>query len=179
MSRIASFVLNKRIIVCCGAGGVGKTTTSAALALAAARAGRKVLVLTIDPSKRLAETLGVDRNSPEPTRLPEDRERAAGITGPGELSAWMLDPRLVSDQAVRKLVKDPADQEKLLAHPVYDQITSMIAGMQEYTAMEALYQFVETGRYDLVVLDTPPSRNALNFLEAPSRLSEFPAPGVT
>ncbi len=173
MSAIAGYIREKKIIVCCGAGGVGKTTTSAAIALAAARAGRRVLVLTIDPSKRLAETLGVERNLPEPRPLPEDRQRAAGIEAPGELSAWMLDPRLVSDRAVKKWVKDPADQERLLRNPVYHQVTAMVAGMQEYTAMEALHDFVESGRYDLVVLDTPPSRNALNFLEAPGRLSDF------
>jgi len=170
---VREVILNRRIVVCCGAGGVGKTTTSAALALEAARRGRRVLVLTIDPSKRLAEALGVDRNTPDPVRLALETERAAGIPPEGALSAWMLDPKLVSDQTVRKLTRGPEEAERLMANPIYAQVTRMIAGMQEYTAMEALYQFFETGRYDLVVLDTPPSRNALNFLEAPTRLAQF------
>jgi anion-transporting ArsA/GET3 family ATPase len=170
---LAELVTGGRVIVCCGAGGVGKTTTSAALALEGARRGRRVLVLTIDPSRRLAEALGVDRNTPEPVRLGRAREAEAGIASPGELSAWMLDPKLVSDQTVRKLVSDPSEAARLMENPIYQQVTRMIAGMQEYTAMEALYQFMSTGRYDLVVLDTPPSRNALNFLEAPTRLAQF------
>lgn len=173
MSHLGPHLRHKRIIVCCGAGGVGKTTTSAALAVAAAQDGRRVLVLTIDPSKRLAEALGVSTNTPEPVRVLREREEQAGITGPGSLSAWMLDPKLVADAAVRRLVKDPARLRELLANPIYQQVTQMIAGMQEYTAMEALHGFVERGEYDLVILDTPPARNALNFLDAPRRLGEF------
>ncbi|HVY62267.1 MAG TPA: ArsA-related P-loop ATPase, partial [Planctomycetota bacterium] len=133
----------------------------------------RVLALTIDPSRRLAEALGVDRNTPEPVRLSPEREREAGIAEGGSLSAWMLDTRLVSDSTVRRLTKTPEEAERLMRNPIYEQVTRMIAGMQEYTAMEALRQFVESGRYDLVVLDTPPSRNALNFLEAPTRLAQF------
>lgn len=173
MTVVADLVREKQIIVCCGAGGVGKTTTSAALAVAGARSGRRVLVLTVDPSRRLAQTLGVKRNSDEPIRLSAVREREVGIEAPGGLSAWMLDPKLVSDRAVRKLASSPEEADRLLRNPVYGQVTQMIAGMQEYTAMEALHGFVERGDYDLVVLDTPPSRNALNFLEAPGRLAEF------
>ncbi len=170
---LRDLVLRRRIVVCAGTGGVGKTTTAAALALGAARHGRRVLVLTIDPSRRLAETLGVRRNTPEPVLLDPDRQERAGIAPPGSLSAWMLDPKQVSDATVRRLARTPAEAERLLANPVYRHGTEMIAGMQEYTAMEALHGFVEEGRYDLVILDTPPSRNALNFLEAPSRLAEF------
>ena len=170
---IERILLEKRVIVCCGAGGVGKTTTAAALALAAARKGRRVLVLTIDPSRRLAETLGVSRNPKEPVKLPEDRMKAAEITAPASLEAWMLDAKLVADEAVRRLVKSEEDQEKVLKNRVYQHVTSMVAGMHEYTAMEALHRFVLEGRYDLVILDTPPSRHALDFLEAPSRLARF------
>ncbi len=169
--RIGELIRDRRIIVCCGAGGVGKTTTAAAMSLAAARAGRKVLVLTIDPSRRLAETLGVSRNPPEPVRVPEDRQRAAGIKAPGSLDAWMLDPKLVADGAVRRLTKSPEDAERILSNRIYQQVSTMVAGMHEYTAMEALFRLVHEGRYDLVVLDTPPSRHALDFLEAPHRLS--------
>ncbi|MFZ5440977.1 MAG: ArsA family ATPase [Myxococcota bacterium] len=169
--RIGELIEKRRIIVCCGAGGVGKTTTAAAISLAAARAGRKVLVLTIDPSRRLAETLGVSRNPTDPVTVPEDRQRAAGIKPPGSLDAWMLDPKLVSDSAVRRLTRTPEDAERILTNRIYQQVSTMVAGMHEYTAMEALYRFVNEGRYELVVLDTPPSRHALDFLEAPHRLS--------
>ncbi len=173
MSRLGQHVRDKRIVICCGAGGVGKTTTSAALAVAAAQDGRRVLVLTIDPSKRLAEALGVTSNTPDPVRVRADREEEAGIRPPGTLSAWMLDPKLVSDTTVRRLVRDPKKAAELIENPIYQQVTQMIAGMQEYTAMEALHGFVERGEYDLVILDTPPARNALNFLDAPRRLGEF------
>ena len=170
---LAHLVRTQKVIVCCGAGGVGKTTTAAALALAGARAGRRVLVLTIDPSRRLAETLGVSRNPKDPVPLPEDRTRAAEILPPGSLEAWMLDAKLVSDEAVRRIVKSPEEARKILENRVYQHVTAMVAGMHEYTAMEALHRFVSEGRYDLVILDTPPSRHALDFLEAPSRLSRF------
>src|SRR5690349_5613232 len=102
---LSELARDARIIVCCGAGGVGKTTTAASLGLAAARLGRKVLVLTIDPSRRLAEALGVARNPPEPVPLPEDRLAQSGIKPPGSLEAWMLDPKLVTDNAVRAFAK--------------------------------------------------------------------------
>ncbi|MBS1153988.1 MAG: Arsenical pump-driving ATPase [Myxococcaceae bacterium] len=171
--QVGELLRTKKIIVCCGAGGVGKTTTAAALSLAAARAGRRVLVLTIDPSKRLAETLGVSRNPPTPVAIPADRLAAAGIRAPASLDAWMLDPKLVADESVRRLTKNPADAERVLGNRIYQQLSAMVAGMHEYTAMEALHRLVSEGRYDLVVLDTPPSRHALDFLEAPRRLSKL------
>ncbi len=171
--QMRDLIEKQRILVCCGAGGVGKTTVSAALAVAAARAGRRVLVLTIDPSKRLAQTLGVGRNNPEPTMLSRERQRAIGIEEPGCLSAWMIDPKLIADNAVRQIIKDPREAERFLKNKIYLAVTDMIAGMQEYTAMEALHELVESQRYDLVVLDTPPSRNALNFLEGPEKLNTF------
>jgi anion-transporting ArsA/GET3 family ATPase len=170
---MAQLLAEKRVLVICGAGGVGKTTTSASLALAAARAGRRVLVITIDPSKRLAQTLGISPHEPEPHPLPEDRRHAVGIEAPGNLSAWVLDPQAVSDQTVRRLSKDAATADLLLQNRVYRHVTSMVAGMQEYTAVEALHDFIKDDRYDLVVLDTPPSRNALRFLDAPSRATMF------
>lgn len=170
---IARLLREKRVLVCCGAGGVGKTTVSASLALAAARAGRRVLVVTIDPSRRLAESLGVSRNPEAPVMLDAERLRAVGVEPPGTLSAWMLDPQLVSDKVVHSFSKSDTDARDLLANPIYRNVTSMVAGMQEYTAVEALYTFVQDDTYDLVVLDTPPSRNALRFLEAPSRAVSF------
>ncbi len=169
---VARMLAEKRVVVCCGAGGVGKTTVSASLALAAARAGRRVLVVTIDPSKRLAETLGVQRNPPTPVDLPADRLAAAGVTR-GGLAAWMLDPKLVSDRVVHDFARSPEEARRLLDNPMYRNITAMIAGMQEYTAVEALHGFVRDDVYDLVILDTPPSRDALRFLDAPDRVSMF------
>lgn len=164
---------DKRVVVVCGAGGVGKTTTSASLALMAARAGRRVLVITIDPSKRLAQTLDVSRNAPEPTPIARARLSAMGVPEEGNLAAWMLDPQAVSDAMVRRLTPDVATAERLLANRVYRNITSMIAGMQEYMAVEALHEFSRSDRYDLIVLDTPPSRDALRFLDAPARSTAF------
>ncbi len=165
----SSLLLEKRVLVCCGAGGVGKTTVSAGLAIAAARAGRRVLVVTIDPSRRLAETLGVKSNLSQPVSLPEESLTKAGITPPGSLFAWVLDPQIVSDGVVRRLISNPDDAESLLANRIYRNVTAMVAGMQEYAAIEALHGFVVNDAYDLVVLDTPPSRNALRFLDAPTR----------
>ena len=171
--RVGDLLREKRIIVCCGAGGVGKTTTAAALSLAAARAGRRVLVLTIDPSKRLAQTLGVTRNPPEPVPIPKERLELAGIKAPASLHAWMLDHKLVADNSVRRLTKTPEEAERVLGNRIYQQASTMVAGMHEYTAMEALHRLVGSGDYDLVVLDTPPSRHALEFLEAPRKLSRL------
>ena len=170
---IEELVLNRRIMVVCGAGGVGKTTTSTALALAGARHGKRVLALTVDPSKRLAQTLGVDRNLEAPVSIPEERLRLAGIEPPGSLETWMLDPKLVADRVVQKLAKDPDEIARLMENRIYKGISRMVAGMQEYMAMEALHEFHAEGRYDLVILDTPPSRNALAFLEGPQRMANF------
>ncbi len=170
---LAGLLAEKRVLVVCGAGGVGKTTTSASLALAAARAGRRVLVITIDPSKRLAQTLGVSPHEPAPSALPLERQRAVGIEAPGSLSAWMHDPQAVTDRTVRRMSKDNASAELLLNNRIYRHVTALIAGMQEYTAVEALHGFIRDDRYDLVVLYTPPSRNALRFLDAPSRAAAF------
>ncbi|HAC81332.1 MAG: ArsA-related P-loop ATPase [Candidatus Binatia bacterium] len=170
---VQELIADKRVVVVCGAGGVGKTTTSASLALAAARSGRRVLVITIDPSKRLAQTLDVSPNATEPTEIDRERLDAMAVPASGSLSAWMLDPQAVSDSMVRRLTPDVASAERLLENRVYRNITSMIAGMQEYMAVEALHEFVRSDRYDLIVLDTPPSRDALRFLDAPSRSTAF------
>jgi anion-transporting ArsA/GET3 family ATPase len=166
-------IQNRRMVVVCGAGGVGKTTISTGIALAAAQQGRRVLALTVDPSRRLAQTLGVARNLSEPVSIPENRLEQAGIVPPAGLEAWMLDPKLVSDRLVAKLSKDPEERERLMNNRIYRGISKMIAGMQEYMAMEALHDFYRDGRYDLVVLDTPPSRNALAFLDGPRRMGQF------
>ncbi|MDN4161390.1 ArsA family ATPase [Nocardioides abyssi] len=159
------------IIVCCGSGGVGKTTTSAALALRAAERGRKVVVLTIDPARRLAQSMGIEMldNTPRPV---SDVDPAAG----GSLDAMMLDMKRTFDEVVLSQAT-PEKAEQILANPFYIALSSSFAGTQEYMAMEKLGQIhadaQRTGTYDLVVVDTPPSRSALDFLDAPERLSSF------
>ena len=165
--ELGQLLRSKRVLVSCGAGGVGKTTVSASLAVHAARLGKRVLVVTIDPSKRLAEALGVARNAPEPVPVHMDDLVS------GSLHAWMLDPQLVSNQVVEKFSKSPEEAQKLLNNRIYQNVTAMVAGMQEYTAVEALCEFVSTDQYDLVILDTPPSRDALRFLDAPVRANAF------
>ena len=171
-ATLSALVREKRVLVLCGAGGVGKTTTSAALALAGAKAGRRVLVLTIDPARRLAQALGIPESSPRPTPVPPERLAEIGVSGPGSLDAWMLDPRVVFDDLVRKL-SSPEKALVILHSKMYRHLTELVAGMQEYTAAEALYSFAAEERYDLIVLDTPPSRSALDFLDAPGRLGKF------
>jgi anion-transporting ArsA/GET3 family ATPase len=154
-----------RIIVCCGSGGVGKTTTSAALALAAAEAGRQVVVLTIDPARRLAQSLGLVELDNEP--------RVVETPGaPGELSAMMLDMKRTFDDVVS--AHSTAERaEVIFANPFYQALSSSFAGTQEYMAMEKLGQLRASERWDLIIVDTPPSRSALDFLDAPNRMSRF------
>ncbi len=173
--RLDSLVQERAVIVACGAGGVGKTTTSAALALSAARSGRRALVLTIDPAKRLAQALGIPPTGKEPVQIDAERLAKEGIELPpgGELHAWMLDPRVVLESVVERFAPTPEDAEKIRSTRLYEALSEVMSGLQEYTAAEALYEFQQQGRYDLIVLDTPPSRNALDFLDAPRRLVRF------
>jgi anion-transporting ArsA/GET3 family ATPase len=177
---------SKRIIVCCGSGGVGKTTTSAALALRAAERGRKVVVLTIDPARRLAQSMGIERldNNPRPVPgVSTPREgsslassgqanAAGGSQTAGSLEAMMLDMKRTFDDVVEAQAS-PEKAAQILANPFYVALSSSFAGTQEYMAMEKLGQLRATGRWDLIVVDTPPARNALDFLDAPERLSGF------
>ncbi|WP_062994579.1 ArsA family ATPase [Nocardia mikamii] len=155
-----------RVVVCCGSGGVGKTTTAAAIALRAAEQGRKVVVLTIDPARRLAQSLGVSDlgNAPQRVQLPE--------TAKGELYAMMLNMRRTFDDMVLEHTS-PDKAEQIFANPFYQTVASSFGGTQEYMAMEKLGQLVAKREWDLVVVDTPPSRNALDFLDAPKRLGNF------
>jgi anion-transporting ArsA/GET3 family ATPase len=156
-----------RIIVCCGSGGVGKTTTAAALALRAAEAGRRTVVLTIDPARRLAQSMGL-------TELDNVPREVKGVTAEngGELHAMMLDMKRTFDEVV--LAHTAADRaEEIFANPFYQAMSSSFSGTQEYMAMEKLGQLRATGEWDLIVVDTPPSRSALDFLDAPQRLSRF------
>lgn len=158
-------------IVCCGSGGVGKTTTSAALGLRAAEAGRSVVVLTIDPAKRLAQSLGLQTLDNTPRAVP-------GVAGPGRLDAMMLDMKRTFDDVVVKSAGSPQKAEAILTNPFYVTLSSSFAGTSEYMAMEKLGQLraaAESGEapWDLIIVDTPPSRSALDFLDAPARLSSF------
>ncbi|MEW5739740.1 MAG: ArsA-related P-loop ATPase [Myxococcota bacterium] len=169
---LPSLVRNKKVIVCCGAGGVGKTTTSAALGLAAARQGRRVLVLTIDPARRLAQAMGLSEHMREPHAVSKERLAEAGVTT-GTLDAWMLNPDVVFESLVNRMASSPEQAKRILESRLFRHLSELVAGMQEYTAAEALYELSTSGKYDLVVLDTPPARNALDFLEAPGKLARF------
>jgi len=171
MTSLTELIETKRILVCVGSGGVGKTTTSAAIALRAAGMGRKVCVLTIDPAKRLANSMGLDALGNKETRIPDDRLKTAGIARPkGELWAMMLDTKRTWDDLVDRFAKSPEQRDRILGNRYYQQISGALAGSQEFMAMEKLYELHESGKYDLLVLDTPPTRNALDFLDAPQKM---------
>ncbi|MFE7798219.1 ArsA family ATPase [Nocardia sp. NPDC057440] len=155
-----------RVIVCCGSGGVGKTTTAAAIGLRAAELGRKVVVLTIDPARRLAQSLGVADLDNAPQRVP------LGPDAKGELHAMMLNMRRTFDDMVLEHTS-PDKAEQIFANPFYQTVASSFGGTQEYMAMEKLGQLAGRKEWDLIVVDTPPSRNALDFLDAPKRLGNF------
>jgi anion-transporting ArsA/GET3 family ATPase len=162
-----------RVVVCAGAGGVGKTTTSAAIALGLAADGARVAVVTIDPARRLANALGLDALENEPGRVDRRRLAGHGLEVEGELWAMTLDPKRTFDELVARLAPDEPTRDEILANRIYQQISGAVAGSQEYTAMAKLYELERDGRFDVIVLDTPPSRNALDFLDAPERLTGF------
>jgi anion-transporting ArsA/GET3 family ATPase len=168
---IAELLEGKRVCICAGSGGVGKTTTSAAIALGMATRGAKVAVVTIDPANRLADALGLDKLDNEPHRVPA--ERLIGTELPGELWAMMLDPKRTFDELIERLAPDPERVQDIKANRVYRELSSAVSGSQEFTAMAKLYELDQEQAFDLIVLDTPPSRNALDFLEAPRRLNAF------
>lgn len=160
-----------RIIACVGSGGVGKTTTSASIALKGAELGRKVCVLTIDPAKRLANSMGLEALGNTESRIPKSRLESAGIrNGTGELWAMMLDTKRTWDDLVGRFAPDEKARDRILANNYYQQISGALAGSQEFMAMEKLYELHESGKYDLLVLDTPPTRHALDFLDAPKKM---------
>lgn len=156
----------RRVVVCCGSGGVGKTTTAAALGLRAAERGRRTVVITVDPAQRLAQAMGLESLDNTPRRVP-----LPGGT-PGELHAMMLDTKRTFDRIVEEHAA-PARAQQILDNPFYKTLSTSFSGTQEYMAMERLGQLREAGEWDLVVVDTPPSRSALDFLDAPERLGRF------
>jgi anion-transporting ArsA/GET3 family ATPase len=166
--RLDETVHDADVIVCCGPGGVGKTTTAAVIGLHAARQGRRVVVVTIDPAKRLADALGLPGGlTGEPQQVERDR------TGDGELWAMMLDTPAMFERVVRANATDPEQADRIVQNRFYRNIAGALSGTQEYMASEALHELHGDERFDLVVVDTPPSRNALDFLEAPGVLTRF------
>ena len=169
-----SLLATKEIVVACGPGGVGKTTTAAASALmAAVNHGSKVLVLTVDPAKRLANALGLDGIGNTEHRVPDSAFKAAGVKPRGELWAAMLDTKESWDSLIRHHAPDEQTREEILANPLYQNISGRFIQSHDYIAMERLYEIHSAAEYDLIVVDTPPTRNALDFLDVPERLADF------
>ncbi|HUP68566.1 MAG TPA: ArsA-related P-loop ATPase [Acidimicrobiales bacterium] len=165
MSSLGRLVGERRILVCCGPGGVGKTSVAAALALEGAVQGRRACVVTIDPARRLADALGLGELTNQPGTVAGE--------WPGELWALMLDTASTFDDLVRRYARTPEQAESILGNRLYRNIAGALSGTQEYMATEKLYELHEEGRFDLIVVDTPPTRNALDFLDAPRRLARF------
>ncbi|MGZ3826805.1 MAG: ArsA family ATPase, partial [Bdellovibrio sp.] len=159
-----------RILVCVGSGGVGKTTVAAALGVLAAKEGKKVLVLTIDPAKRLAQTLGIE-GSADITKVP-------GQNFKGELYASVIDHKKTFDDFVARVAKKSESVEKILKNKLYQQLSTNLSGSQEFTSMEKLYSCYASGEFDLIILDTPPTKHAIDFLHAPQKLSALFSEGV-
>ncbi|MCX7621993.1 MAG: AAA family ATPase [Acidimicrobiales bacterium] len=177
VSRVTSLeqlLAAKEIVVTCGSGGVGKTTTAAAAAaMAAVHIGGRVLVLTVDPARRLANALGLEQFGNVETRVPHELFAASGVEPRGELWAAMLDTKESWDSLVRTHAPDATTRDAILANPLYQNITGKFVQSHDYIAMERLYEIHASGRYDLIVVDTPPTRNAIDFLEAPERMADF------
>ncbi len=173
LTSLAPLLEGRRIVVCAGSGGVGKTTTAAAIAMGMAERGLKVVVVTIDPAKRLADSLGLEDLGNEPRLVDPARFSDHGVEIRGELWAMMLDAKRTFDELIEALAPDRATVDDVLGNRIYQQLSSAVAGSQEFTAIAKLYELDQEGDYDLLVLDTPPSRNALDFLDAPNRLAGF------
>jgi anion-transporting ArsA/GET3 family ATPase len=173
MGAVAASLAGKRIAVCVGSGGVGKTTLAAALGLGRALEGGKVLVCTIDPARRLANALGLEALGNTESHVPARKFREAGLAPRGQLFAMMLDVKRTWDDLVARHAADRARQERIYKNRIYQQLSGALAGSQEYMAMEKLYELATERDYDLIVLDTPPTAHALDFLEAPERILDF------
>ena len=174
MAGVAELLDGKRVCICAGSGGVGKTTTSAAIAAGMAARGAKVAVLTIDPAKRLADSLGLPELGNVERQVDPALFTEVGVTiGDGELWAMMLDAKATFDEVVRRHAPDAETRDRILSNRIYQQLSAALAGSQEYMAMEKLFEIWAEDRYDLLVLDTPPTRSALDFLDAPRRLTQF------
>ncbi len=173
-ASLDGLLASKEIVVACGPGGVGKTTTAAAAAaMAAAHLGGKVLVLTVDPARRLADALGLEGIGNTERRVPEETFVEAGVKPMGELWAAMLDTKESWDSLIRLHAPDKRTRDEILANPLYRDISGRFVQSHDYIAMERLFEIHADGKYDLIVVDTPPTRNALDFLDAPERMAEF------
>src|SRR5947199_696216 len=173
-ASVEQLLAAKEIVISCGSGGVGKTTTAAAMAaMAAVQHGGKVLVLTVEPAKRLANALGLEGFGNVETKVPDAAFKEAGVTPRGELWAAMLDTKQSWDNLVKRHAPDEQTAQRILINPLYQNISGRFVQSHEYIAMERLYEIHSEGSYDLVVVDTPPTRNALDFLEAPQRMADF------
>jgi len=173
VSGVATLLRGKRVCICAGSGGVGKTTTSAAIAMGMAARGLRVVVVTIDPAKRLANSLGLRELGNEPRLVAPERFASEGLEMRGELWAMMLDAKRTFDELIERLAPDERSRDEVLSNRIYQELSGAVAGSQEFTAIAKLYELDQEGDYDLLVLDTPPSRNALDFLDAPDRLTQF------
>ncbi len=173
MMGFSRLLAEKRILVCCGSGGVGKTTVSAAVALAGAMAGKKVLVCTIDPARRLADSLGISSLGNEEMKIPDQAFAGAGLAPSGELWAMMLDSKRTFDELIHRIAPSEETRDRILANAFYQNVTTALAGSQEFSAMEKLYELATEEQWDLIVLDTPPTRQALDFLDAPGKMTAF------
>jgi anion-transporting ArsA/GET3 family ATPase len=171
--NVGELLADKRVCICGGSGGVGKTTISAAIAMGMAAEGRKVAVVTIDPAKRLANSLGLEELGNEPRLVDPAVFEAAGVEMKGELWAMLVDAKRTFDEVIERLAPDERTRDDILANRIYQELSNAVAGSQEYTAMSKLYDLDRDHDFDLLVLDTPPSRNALDFLDAPDRLTQF------
>ena len=168
MNGLASRLSDLRVVVCAGPGGVGKTTMSAAVALRLAADGRRVALVTIDPARRLAEALGLDDLDNQPQPVDPARFGDRGLEFTGELSAMMLDVKRTFDELIELLAPEPRTAQQIMSNRVYDQISSAVGGSQEYTAIAKLFELDRQEAYDTIVLDTPPSRSAVDFLTPPN-----------
>jgi anion-transporting ArsA/GET3 family ATPase len=164
---------SRRVVISCGSGGVGKTTISATLALRAATLGKRAIVCTIDPARRLANALGLSELGNDVVLVAPERLAGAGITLRGSLSAMMLDTKHTFDRVIERYAKTEEAKRKVLDNRFYQEISSQIVGSHEYMAMEKLHELHESGKYDLIVLDTPPSKHAFDFLTAPKRMTDI------
>ncbi|MFB3118636.1 MAG: ArsA family ATPase [Myxococcota bacterium] len=172
-AKLDAMLADREVIVCVGCGGAGKTTVAAALALEAARRGRKALVLTIDPARRLADALGVESLGNRPQAIPRETLDALGVPRGGNLSAMMLDMKRTFDDLVERFAESEEVRDRVFENSIYQHVSNALAGSVEYSAMEKVFELHESGAFDLIVVDTPPAQHALDFLEAPQRLLEF------